>query len=439
MTGDPGALLGPVSMHRLQIAIVALCIGLNALDGFDVLAISFASPGIAAEWGIDRAQLGVVLSMELFGMAAGSVLIGNVADRIGRRPTILGCLAVMMIGMFAAMLANNVVHLSVARLFTGVGIGGMLSSTSALVSEFSNDRRHNLNVALNISGYSAGAILGGLIVSALLATSNNWRLIFGFGGLVTALMLPLAFFLLQESIDYLVTRRPARALERVNHVLSRLGREPWDALPPPPAEPQRSSIPALFSSDYAATTILLAVAYFTQIMLFYFILKWVPKIIVDMGFTPAQAAGVLVFANIGNLMGALLVGLAAQRFQPRRLLVAAMIVAFFIIGLFGVGFQSLALMSLILCLAGLFINAGVVGLYPIMAHAYPARLRATGTGFIIGMGRGGSALGPIVVGLLFTSGASLMAVSLTMGAGALVAATMLVLLPRSGVGTVHPN
>src|SRR5689334_5561456 len=111
MTGDPRELLSSSPMRRLQIAIVALCIALNALDGFDVLAISFASPGIATEWGIDKAQLGIVLSMELFGMAAGSVLIGNVADRIGRRATILSCLTVMMIGMFAATATHTLVQL----------------------------------------------------------------------------------------------------------------------------------------------------------------------------------------------------------------------------------------------------------------------------------------------------------------------------------------
>jgi benzoate transport len=427
---DPRTLLAEAPMRRLQIAIVALCVALNALDGFDVLAISFASPGIAAEWGIDRAQLGIVLSMELFGMAAGSVLIGNVADRIGRRPTILGCLAVMMIGMFAAMMADSVIHLSIARLFTGVGIGGMLSSTSALVSEFSNKRRHNLNVALNIAGYSVGAILGGLVAASLLGGGGNWRLIFGFGALMTAIALPLAYVFAQESIDYLVTRQPEGALERTNRILGRLGQGALEALPPPPAPSETSSIPALFTSGYAAPTILLAVAYFTQIMLFYFILKWVPKIVVDMGFTPAEAAHVLVFANIGNLCGALSVGLVAQHFRPRPVLIAAMIVAFCIVAIFGLGFHDLAILSLIVGVACLFINAGVVGLYPIMAHAYPARLRATGTGFIIGMGRGGSALGPILVGFLFTSGASLMTVSLTMGAGALVAATMLALLPR---------
>ena len=102
MTTDPRDVIANSSMSRLQVFVVAITVALNALDGFGVLSISFASPGIAEEWGIDRAALGIVLSMELIGMAIGAIALGGVADRIGRRPTILGCLTVMAVGMFMA-------------------------------------------------------------------------------------------------------------------------------------------------------------------------------------------------------------------------------------------------------------------------------------------------------------------------------------------------
>ena len=137
-------MLDEAPMGRLQIAAIILCILLNALDGFDVLAISFASPGIAKEWGVDRAALGLVLSMELIGMAVGSVLLGNVADRIGRRPTIIFCLIVMALGMGAATQAWDVISLSIIRLATGLGIGGMLACTNAMVAELANARARSL-------------------------------------------------------------------------------------------------------------------------------------------------------------------------------------------------------------------------------------------------------------------------------------------------------
>lgn len=430
MSAHPRKTLDAAPMHWRQILVVAICIALNALDGFDVLSISFAAPGIAAEWGIDQAVLGIVLSMELIGMAVGSVVMGNIADRIGRRPTILFCLAIMTTGMFAAAFASDVLFLSLTRLLTGLGIGGMLSSTSAMVAEYSNARRRSLNVALNIAGYSTGAILGGLVASHLLEATGDWRSVFIFGGVMTAIGFPVAWFFLPESIDSLLARRPRRALERVNETLAQLGHSLLAGLPAPQADEPKSSIAALFSARYARVTVLLTVAYFAQIMLFYFVVKWAPKIVVDLGYSPAEAGRVLVAANVGNLLSAVLIGIAAQRFSIRPMVIGAMALGFIAIGVFGSGLTSLGALSISIAIAAFFINAGVVGMYPIFAVTYPAQLRASGIGFVIGVGRGGSAIGPIIAGGLFASGASLLTVSLAMGLGGLIAATMLFLLPR---------
>ncbi|MFV3128943.1 MFS transporter [Niveispirillum sp. KHB5.9] len=417
-------------MHRRQWVVVALCIALNALDGFDVLAISFAAPGIAQEWGIDRAVLGLVLSMELLGMATGSVLIGNLADRIGRRPTILACLALMVAGMVLSATARDVTWLSATRLATGLGIGGMISATSAMVAEFSNTKRRSLNMVLNIAGYSVGAILGGLVAAALLERTGDWRSVFLFGAAATLAILPLLWFFLPESIDSLIARRPADALDRVNRTLLSLGRDPLGTLPDPVTGAVKPSPLALFTGGHARVTLLLTVAYFAQIMLFYFVQKWVPKIIVDMGHTPAEATRVLVAANIGSLASAVLIGLASQKLPLRPLVMGSMVAGFFAIALFGSGLSGLGALSLVVAVAAFCINAGVVGLYPIMGATFPAHLRASGIGFVIGVGRGGSAIGPIVAGAMFAAGSGLLPVSLALGAGGLVAALMVWLLVR---------
>jgi benzoate transport len=431
MTEDATKIFENRPMHWRQIVVVVLCIALNALDGFDVLAISFAAPGIAEEWGVDRAVLGIVLSMELIGMALGSVLMGNFADRIGRRPVILGCLCIMASGMFLATLASSVVSLSAARLFTGLGIGGMLSSTSAMVAEFSNARRRSLNVVLNIAGYSTGAILGGLVASSLLEGSGDWRSVFFLGGAMTLLALPITWFMLPESIESLIARRPAHALHRVNATLAKLDHPQLSTLPANVAgDAAAGKTSSLFSSRLAVPTLLLTIAYFAQIMLFYYVQKWVPKIIVDMGYDAAQAGRVLVAANVGNLLSAVLIGLASQKLPLRPMVIIAMVAGFFAIGLFGLAPDNLTALSLSVAFAAFFINAGVVGMYPLMAELFPANLRASGIGFVIGVGRGGSAVGPVLAGALFASGGSLFAVSLTMGAGGLIAATMIILLAR---------
>src|SRR6185436_8513788 len=126
MSTDPRDVIAHSAMSRLQILVVGVTIALNALDGFDILSISFSSPGIATEWGIDRGALGIVLSMELIGMAIGSIVLGGVADKIGRKPTMLICLAFMSVGMTMATTAGDPTTLSVWRVITGLGIGGML-------------------------------------------------------------------------------------------------------------------------------------------------------------------------------------------------------------------------------------------------------------------------------------------------------------------------
>ena len=117
---DPRDALLKSPMTTMQVVIIAITICLNALDGFDVLSISFASPGIGAEWGIGRQALGFVLSMELIGMAFGSIFLGGLADKIGRRPTVLGCLVVMATGMFMATTSSGVVGGIVEPVFCAV-------------------------------------------------------------------------------------------------------------------------------------------------------------------------------------------------------------------------------------------------------------------------------------------------------------------------------
>ena len=199
MNADPQKLISTSAMSRMQLIAVAMTVALNALDGFDVLAISFASPGIAEEWGINRAELGIVLAMELIGMGLGSIVLGGVADCYGRRRTMLGCLGIMMLGMFMVTTANTIAVLSAWRVITGLGIGGMLASINAVAAEFSNARRKHLNVSLMTIGYPIGAVIGGTIAAQLLKT-YDWRSVFYLGTAMTASCIPLVYFLIPESV-----------------------------------------------------------------------------------------------------------------------------------------------------------------------------------------------------------------------------------------------
>ncbi len=425
---DPRTLIDRDPMHPRQVLAIAIATALNALDGFDVLSISFASPGIAKDWSIDRAALGVVLSMELIGMAIGALLLGAIADKAGRRPTILVCLGVMALGMFAASRAQDVIFLSAVRLFTGLGIGGMLAATNAIVAECANAKRRNLSVAIMAGGYPMGAIVGGTIASALIGTTGRWQTVFEFGAAATACFIPLVLWLVPETIAFLLYKRPANALDRINRTMVRQGRAPLSCLPEAEAR-MKVRFVDMFAPGMAATTLLLTVAYFAHIMTFYFLMKWIPKIVADLGYAPAAAGGVLVWANVGGASGSVLLSLLTLRAPVRRLVMGAMILASVAVAGFGQPLGSLAALSLVAGIAGFFTNGATAGLYALFAQSFPAAVRAGGTGLVIGVGRGGAALGPILAGILFTRGWSLPMVAATMACGSLAAMAALAFLP----------
>jgi benzoate transport len=420
-------LISSAPMSRLQIVAVAMTVVLNALDGFDVLAISFASPGIAAEWGINRAALGIVLSMELIGMAVGSVLLGGVADRFGRRKTMRGCLGAMAGGMFMATTVTGLIDLSIWRVITGLGIGGMLATINATAAEFSNARRKHLCVSLMAIGYPVGVVFGGTIAAQLLQT-YDWRSVFYLGTTMTAVCIPLVYFLIPESVHWLTYKQPEGALEKINRTLKRMGHAAVSALPAISSKPGGRRVSDIFAPALLATTVILTTTYFLHVMTFYFIIKWVPKIVVDMGFMASSAASVLVWTNVGGATGGAVLGLLSLRYNVKGLTVAVLVLSTVMIVVFGHTSPDLTKLSLICAAAGFCTNAGIVGLYAIFAHAYPTHVRASGTGFAVGMGRGGSVLAPIVAGFLFEAGVTLPTVSILMGLGSTLAAGILLRL-----------
>ena len=261
---------------------------------------------------MDKATLGWVLSMELIGMGLGSVLLGGVADKIGRRPTILGCLLAMSVGMFGASQAGGVASLLAWRLLTGLGIGGMLAAINAAVAELSSQRWRNLAVSLMVIGYPVGGVIGGTIVQRLLG-GGTWHEVFIFGGWVTAGFIPLVWLLLPESVEFLDRQRKPGALQAINRILTRFGHEPTAALTPVTVESAQRSVVDIFKPGLIVATVLTTLGYFAHVTSFYFIIKWVPKLVVDMGFQPRAAAGVLTWANVGGASGVAIFGLIATR------------------------------------------------------------------------------------------------------------------------------
>ncbi|HMB73999.1 MAG TPA: MFS transporter [Gammaproteobacteria bacterium] len=436
-------------MTRMQVAVVAITVALNALDGFDVLSISLAAAPIRDEFGIGPAVTGLLLSMELVGMAVGSIFLGRYADKWGRRPMMLFCLALMTAGMFMVttppgimaqslksmtdsmgLLQNwpiELVHISIWRIITGLGIGGMLASINAVVAEYSSSKHKHMNVALMSIGYPIGASLGGFVASALLA-EYTWRSVFLLGFGMTLVMIPIVFFFVPETVAWTVRHQKPGALERVNSTLKKMGHATVSALPDVTGEISREAKGNIFSPKLIRTTAIVTIAYFCHIMTFYFILKWTGVIVADRGFDASQAGNVLSWINVGGAAGGALLGFLTLRYDLKRLTIGAMIMSTILVAVYGSVGSDLVQMTLICIACGFFINAAINGMYAIFAHSYPTQMRAAGTGFAIGVGRGGSLLAPIAAGLMFEGGIGVPVVAVVMGCGSLLAAIALFFL-----------
>jgi len=449
-------------MTVMQVVIVAITIFLNALDGFDVLSISFASPGIRSEWGLGQQGLGFVLSAELIGMALGSIFLGGLADKIGRRPTVLGCLVVMAVGMYMATSSGFVVggivepiysmfvpgdvdprlaDLATWRIVTGLGIGGMLASINAVTAEFSNEKRRDISVAIMSIGYPVGAAAGGFITSAGLELAE-WRSVFQFGAIVTTALIPIVFFFMPESVHWLARKQPKNALERINHTLKKIGHGTVAALPVVSAEIRKRSVKDIFQGSLLPVTVIVTVAYFFHITTFYFIVKYVPTLVVDMNFQPSEAGRVLSWLNVGGATGGTVVGLLAMRYNVKFITIGVMLVSTVMVTLFGRAPADLTTLILICMAAGFFTNGAITGMYALFARAFPTHVRAFGTGFAVGVGRGGSVLAPNLAAGLFAANLGVPTVSMIMALGSLFAAgvlTMLVVKTGSDGETARVN
>jgi len=422
---DPRSLLARSPMSTLQIVVCTVTVFLNALDGFDLLAISFATPGIMKDFGLKAStELGVVLAMDLLGMAIGSFVLGGIADLFGRRRAILAFLVVMAVGMYGCSHADNREVLAAWRFWTGLGIGGMLAAINAAAAEFSNDASRKFWVALMTIGYPLGNILAAFILSPLLKT-HTWRVVFELGAVATAAMIPVVWFFVPESVSWLCRKQPANALTRINATLRRMGHAAIDALPPLAAGQAKAPLAADYAAQLVVLTLLLVLAYFAHITSFYYILKWVAPIVTKMGYSPSNIADVLFWASVGGATGGALLGVLALRMNLIWLTSGVLVLGMISISVFGMGQADLTGLKAIVGICGFFTNAGIVGLYTLLALAYPTHLRATGTGVVIGAGRGGAALAPILGGYLFGHGHTLLTVSIVMGCGSLIGAIAL--------------
>ena len=428
---NPVSVINDTPMGTRQMIVVFLMIFLNALDGFDVLSSAFAAPGITAEWGIPRSELGIVLSAELVGMGFGSVILGGAADKYGRKITMLICLAVMAVGMYFAHSATGVSILTVWRFITGLGIGGMLASTNAVVAESTSKSGRSVSMALYVIGYPVGGVIGGYAAQTWLLVDYDWRAVFLFGAVVTAAMIPLVMILVPETPAYYAARRPDGALEKINRSLKAFGKPELESLPLVKEGPKPKATDILANPRLRPVTLLLAFGYMFHTFTFYYILKFAVQIVSDSGFSQPDAASTLTWANIGGAIGGAMFGFLLKKWGIKGPTIIAAILGSAAVVYFGMGHGTLFEWRTATFFSMFFLNSAIVGYYAAFAMGFPAYARGSGTGFVLGVGRLGAAGSPIVAGMLFDvfGNDELMVVSAIMSIGAILGAVLLFMMP----------
>jgi len=415
-------LIDTTRMSTYQWFIIGLASFLNALDGYDLVAMAFTSSAVSEEFALTGAPLGWLLSAALIGIGLGSLFLAPLADRYGRKTLILAALAIDLLGLTMSALADSFTELLLWRVVTGIGVGGILACVTVVVSEFSNLRFRGLAISIYSAGYGLGASLCG-VLAAQFTPAYGWRSIFAIGAALTAASLVLTAFALPESVDYL---RGRGEHAKVRAVARRIGKTGEFEVREAGVDKQSASITELFRGPLRATTIRLWIAFSLITAGFQFANQWTPKLLTEYGLSAQQGIIGGIMLSFGGTIGSLLFGSLTTRIDARRVLTAFTLLSAVVL----VGFVSAAawptLMFALGVGVGMLLNGCVTGMYTVTPQAYPAALRTTGVGSAIGIARGGAVLAPIVVGYLLDAGWS--PTALYSAAAVLVGVTALVLV-----------
>ncbi len=422
---DPRQQLRERQMVGGQYLIVLICVLVNLIDGYDILALAQAAPRLAEEWQLPPERLGLLFSMGLGGMAVGALAVSPLADRNGRRPAILTCLLLMSLGMAGGALSRGFGEMAAARLVTGIGIGGMTSTVGTLALEYASARAREFAPSVVASAFPVGTIIGGS-VAILLMGSYGWQGIFWGGALLSAALFPVAWFYLPESLEFLLSRQPRGALEQTNRILARLHLSPIDMLPPLPegVESGGGSIKEIFSRRHWPTLALLCCAHPLNMFAFYFILNWSPKWIAELTGSAERGISYSMTVSVGGIAGALLAGAVAQFIGVRRLMLVTLLGLAALIALFGVMPDTPVLLAGSGMLLGASLFGSAAACWLTVAYAFPPQLRATGLGLATTAGRIGSIFGPLTAGYLLAMGLTKLAICIMLALPAVLAAAL---------------
>ncbi len=392
-------------MTNYQWCIVALCIWIYIIDGFDILVMAFTAHSISQSWALNGSQIGLLMSCGLAGTALGSFFIAPLGDTFGRRTVILISLAVASVSMMLSAYAANAIELGCLRLVTGVSIGGVLTNCNVITNEYSSLKWRSLTVCLLSTGYAVGATFGGLLAMHL-DRQYGWQAVFLIGGLMSLFSFVAVLVALPESLFFLLNRKPENYQHKLRKIKERM------QLPDLPlteikycASPrQNSGFAEIFKSEALFPSISLWVALYCLMFGFYYILTWTPKVLTTSGLTNEQGISAGVVINFGAMLGTVLFGFLAARYNIKSLQIFFLIATAMLVVVFGLSLSYLNLALVIGLAVGILGVGAMAGLHALAPMIYTSRNRSTGVGLAIGIGRLGSMSSPIIAGVLLDQG-----------------------------------
>ena len=361
---------------------LVLCFCCTFIEGIDLQSMGIAAPKLGPEFHLAPAMLGNVLAASPLGLFFGAFIGGRLADAFGRKSALI--LAMLVFGVFqlATVWAPGYEALLAIRFACGLGLGGALPNLIALTSEAMGGRNSILNVVITGAGMPTGGTLASWIAFRG-GEHGDWRTVFYVGGVAPLVLAPIVLLLLPESQMFRAAKAAAaEAGRKVN------------------------TFKVLFGDGRAIASILLWVGMFGTTLVTYLLLNWLPKLLVNGGFTKTDASFIQIFFNVGSALGSIFLGWLMQR-KPRRLILFACYlgVAAFLYGLTLVG-HSVVLASWDVAIIGMFLLGAQYILYGLTPLFYRTETRGTGSGASVAAGRLGSATAPQLGGMLVAAGAS---------------------------------
>lgn len=393
-TADIGAILDEGRLSRFQIVVLLLCFLVVLVDGFDTAVIGYIAPALRKEWALQPSQLSAVFGAGLFGLMCGSFLLGPVADTIGRKKVLLLSVVVFSLGTFVSAQSQSIGMLTALRFITGIGLGGAMPTCITLSSEYSPARHRMLMVTLSFSGFTTGLALGGELASHVIPVFG-WRGLLMLGGAMPLVLLPLLAWRLPESVRFLVSH--ARHKTALIKIVERMtGTQGWDEVTF--VEPLRdasghSPVKQLFAEGRALRTLLLWLAFFCSLFVFYLLTSWLPSILKDAGYDIETAARIGAMVPLGGTFGALVIALLMDRVNAYRTISATYFGAAAAIAVTGLLLNDATWLGCLVFLVGFGVAGGQNGLNLLSASIYPTTARATGVSWAMANGRIGSIIG----------------------------------------------